>query len=59
MGIKTPSQMGFHVDDESAQVHSELGGLQSNDIQIRKIRAGAFKNTDLNQQLQNRKIKNA
>ncbi|PWN31285.1 Isochorismatase hydrolase [Meira miltonrushii] len=58
MGIKTPSQMGFHADDESAQIHPDLGGVQPNDIQIRKIRPGPFTNTDLHQQLQNRKIDN-
>ncbi|MCO5565331.1 hypothetical protein L7F22_019004 [Adiantum nelumboides] len=56
MGIKSPSQMGFGHNDASAQLHPELGDVKSNDIQIRKIRPGAFTNTDLHQQLQKRKI---
>jgi nicotinamidase-related amidase len=56
MGIKTPSQLGFGHEDASTQIHPELGGVKSNDIQIRKIRPGAFTNTNLHQQLQKRKI---
>lgn len=48
--------MGFGHNDASAQLHPELGDVKSNDIQIRKIRPGAFTNTDLHQQLQKRKI---
>lgn len=48
--------MGFHLDDPTAQIHQDLGGVQSNDIEIRKIRPGPFTNTGLHQQLQDRKI---
>ena len=58
MGIKSPSQLGLHLDDVSAQIHPELGVIQSNDVQIRKIRPGAFTNTNLRQELDERKIQN-